>query len=268
MKNIIVVLLGLMVTMAEGVPVKSILSARATSTTSASTIPTAKDYIQDGLIAMWDGIENAGWGVHDENATEWYDLVNGTHNIIPNASAVYSWGENYFHFGGKGRAYVSNYIDIYKSLTNGEITIQCVIKDISDWTYIETGANAASPIFGGTYRTFSIFKKYSSNTKTIECYLAHSMQTATPLEYDKNFLYTATLFGNVQTSWINEIRKGTYTHSRSPSSENIGFGLPIAGWGGTPWLEDIYAIRIYSKALTEKEIAYNFKIDKVRFNLP
>lgn len=23
---------------------------------------TAKDYVQDGLVAMWDGIENAGWG--------------------------------------------------------------------------------------------------------------------------------------------------------------------------------------------------------------
>jgi len=26
---------------------------------------------------MWDGIENAGWGVHDENATIWVDLVGG-----------------------------------------------------------------------------------------------------------------------------------------------------------------------------------------------
>ena len=23
--------------------------------------PTARDYVQDGLIAMWDGIENVGW---------------------------------------------------------------------------------------------------------------------------------------------------------------------------------------------------------------
>ena len=36
---------------------------------------TAKSYVQDGLIAMWDGIENAGWGVHDMNATMWKDLT-------------------------------------------------------------------------------------------------------------------------------------------------------------------------------------------------
>ena len=42
---------------------------------------TARSYVQDGLVAMWDGIENAGWGVHDNNATNWVDLVNG---IMPN----------------------------------------------------------------------------------------------------------------------------------------------------------------------------------------
>lgn len=35
---------------------------------------TAKDYVQDGLVAMWDGIENAGLWTHDANATVWKDL--------------------------------------------------------------------------------------------------------------------------------------------------------------------------------------------------
>ena len=42
---------------------------------SGGGAPTARDYVQDGLIAMWDGIENAGWGVHDQNATVWKDLI-------------------------------------------------------------------------------------------------------------------------------------------------------------------------------------------------
>lgn len=36
---------------------------------------TAKSYVQNGLLAMWDGIENAGFGVHDPDATYWVDLV-------------------------------------------------------------------------------------------------------------------------------------------------------------------------------------------------
>ena len=34
-------------------------------------------YVQDGLIACWDGIENAGVGVHNPSATVWKDLVGG-----------------------------------------------------------------------------------------------------------------------------------------------------------------------------------------------
>ena len=30
---------------------------------------TAQSYVQSGLIAHWDGIENAGYGVHDATAT-------------------------------------------------------------------------------------------------------------------------------------------------------------------------------------------------------
>ena len=52
----------------------SIASRQALWTSSS---PTAKNYVQDGLVAMWDGIENAGWGVHDATATTWVDLVSG-----------------------------------------------------------------------------------------------------------------------------------------------------------------------------------------------
>ena len=46
-----------------------------------SSTPTARDYVQDGLIAMWDGIENAGWGVHDAAATVWKDLSGGGNDV-------------------------------------------------------------------------------------------------------------------------------------------------------------------------------------------
>ena len=41
--------------------------AHATTYTSAS-------YVQDGLIAQWDGIDNAGTGVHDPTTNVWKDL--------------------------------------------------------------------------------------------------------------------------------------------------------------------------------------------------
>ena len=44
---------------------------------SAATIP-ASSYIQKGLVANWDAIENGGAGVHGDVATSgWTDLVGG-----------------------------------------------------------------------------------------------------------------------------------------------------------------------------------------------
>ena len=36
---------------------------------------TSASYVQDGLIAQWDGINNVGTGVHDPAATVWKDLA-------------------------------------------------------------------------------------------------------------------------------------------------------------------------------------------------
>lgn len=32
-------------------------------------------YVQNGLVACWDGIENAGAGVHLSDTTVWKDIV-------------------------------------------------------------------------------------------------------------------------------------------------------------------------------------------------
>ena len=38
---------------------------------------TASHYVQEGLLACWDGVENAGARTHDAGATAWRDLVAG-----------------------------------------------------------------------------------------------------------------------------------------------------------------------------------------------
>ena len=40
----------------------------------ANAATTAKSYIQNGLVAHWDGIENAGYGLHDDTTNVWTDL--------------------------------------------------------------------------------------------------------------------------------------------------------------------------------------------------
>ena len=56
---------------------------------------TAKLYIQDGLVALWDGIENAGWGIHNPDAMMWKNLLGDEGLDFPLIGMVV--GENYVY---------------------------------------------------------------------------------------------------------------------------------------------------------------------------
>ena len=40
------------------------------------------DYVQDGLIAQWDGIDNAATGTHVASTNRWTDLVAGREFVM------------------------------------------------------------------------------------------------------------------------------------------------------------------------------------------
>ena len=60
---------------------------------------TAKDYVQDGLVAMLDGIENAGFGTNDANATVWVDL-SGNGNDLDVDLTQSSWEDRFLNVTG------------------------------------------------------------------------------------------------------------------------------------------------------------------------
>ncbi len=53
-----------------------IVSVAACAVLGVNAASTA-DYVQDGLIANWDAIDNAGTGTHNPSATTWKNLVQG-----------------------------------------------------------------------------------------------------------------------------------------------------------------------------------------------
>ena len=53
---------------------KTLAVMAATLIAGAACAATSASYVQRGLIAQWDGIDNVGTGVHDPNATVWKDL--------------------------------------------------------------------------------------------------------------------------------------------------------------------------------------------------
>ena len=62
-------------------------------------------YITDGLIAMWDGEWNSGFGVHDDNSSIWKDLSFNGYDLTVNGG---SFGDNYFDATGTNYASEAN----------------------------------------------------------------------------------------------------------------------------------------------------------------
>lgn len=214
--------------------------------------PTARDYVQDGLVAMWDGIENAGWGVHDQNATVWKDLVGGL-EASPLLQSV-EFGSDYAHITRQNRLSCTSEV-VKEALSGDGITAEvcCVFN-----TYRQPDCVFS---INGTGRPLWIFQQ--SNNYGI-AYRQSSLQTV--VECDTQSRHTITVSkGNY---FVNAVLKGSRVSTTPQYTGNlISIGGMSYNYTNTMPDANVYCIRLYSRALTPAEISHNYAIDKARFKL-
>ena len=218
---------------------------------------TARDYIQDGLVAMWDGIENAGWGVHDENATNWYNLASEYEGAYTNAVATKDgrtiWGENCAIATNNYNAFYLTG-DITKAIANAQTIEACVNIDSSSandtiiflngrsnatYQYLCLGwYNTQSSIYAAIYRGYKFDLDIYNSTHTLVS------------EFD-----LAAVDG-----MVNATKSGYSDTWNNPVAISIGGRGPAYYMNGR-----FYCIRIYNRPLTEAEIKHNYEIDLKRF---
>jgi len=207
---------------------------------------TAKSYIQDGLIAMWDGIENAGWGTHDPNATVWKDLVGD--NDITLVGGVF--GDTALICNG---TQYGGYNDNVVNAVHIEIVANAKQYKKRCWI-ASTGQSLSNRYSGfvGWYDRGLCFGLYDT---------ARSLTLGTAISYSFAVNSNRTFENNALVA--TESGKSDLT----PQAQR-GICVVVGGQKNNPLMCDIHCIRIYSRALTDEEIAHNYKIDKERFNLP
>ena len=222
---------------------------------------TASHYIQDGLLACWDGVENAGVGVHDPNATVWKDL-SGTNVFTLTGATIYA-NRVYFSGSAYGLLPKNATTATFTAATNGTLEIVYKSSDASGTRFLlESSA-------GNTSISTLAFLTYNG-TKIFAC-------TATLGDKGKSFsLNSGTITNRVA------IR---YSGGRVVSAIGDGNGTPLETAGTDYWTTDssgttimgtrfskkqyfigsIYCIRLYSRQLTNAEILANQAIDQTRF---
>ena len=255
----------------------------------------ARDYVQDGLIAMWDGIENAGWGTHNGSATTWTDLSGNNYNmslnqhrasgsfvtngIVANNStdlmAVYIGAIN---FGGSRNSYIESVFSFSAAVTETWGAILALGKQARNSSGGTSLISALS--FDLRFTTSSLGRKY--------------FQYGVPYGLAKNLTSgnsalsipagTHQFRGSPAGNWFDGVSANgqTITNKGCVSDTNNTFQFASVGGnyfsttnpdsGGTlmgqlPSGSIVHAIRIYSQPLSSEQMDANYAVDKARFNL-
>ena len=238
----------LILTIGVASPVKSLLGANGAEYVGESKAEyTAKDYIQDGLIAMWDGIENAGFGVHDPNAIIWKDLI-GTRDMTFINS--YSFEVNCLYLD----SYIAN--GSFRTFEKSKnYTIEIIHQRLLQNKY---GAAIIS-LDDQWYNTICYLP--SQGFRFSE---ANAPYIAYPTA-DKNIHALSMSWSGKQ--YLNGVRQEDLRTPSRYSCGTVGHINDNQAWDRGGDKSRWYCIRIYSRPLTDDEVIHNYTIDKNRFRL-
>jgi hypothetical protein len=229
--------------------------------------PTAKDYMQDELVVMWDGIENAGWGVHSDSIVRWEDNVSNQVATIPTNSDVYTWEpDGLKRVGTKGMTFSTSYI---KQTNNSDAyTLEFVF-----WAPNATRGNSTKGFLVSSNNQVRLtFQSNDTLNIIIDSASYPSTGLTAPILQPHYYAWikTSTPNGTKYNAavYVDAISKGSsVVAGTSFTSGGITIFRANNDWESETTMK-MYALRIYSRALTADEIARNYAIDKARFNLP
>ena len=218
------------------------------------------DYVQKDLVGHWDGICNVGADLpHDNAAEEWADL---SYRHVPltlggaNVSSGY-WEEDGYHLMQESYWYMSDTVTLGLEFTLQEvmdIEFSSHTNNYPNYFGI-SGDNGLYTQKKNVLLTWK-FDAYGSNTRaTLANWGGKFITTACD---EKNMYLTETTAYGTPTARAKFVDIGARQWS---------FGSASGGSASTRYSQGSYkAMRLYSRKLTEEELAWNRLVDEARFN--
>ena len=218
-------------------------------------------YVTDGLVANWDGVFNvAPDAYHDGAATVWTDLVSGREAafkaVADMSGGIGHWATNGYHFAG------ASYAQIGTAWNLGSVfTVQIVCDyTVADQTAIHYPNYFAAP------NDFCIFTQWGG--ASMQWKTNPAGESTRPSLNSWKGKYITAVFGTT-TMYLTETAAyaGAVTRAGRQATGNLLW--TIGGSANGPKdrvsIGTIHAVRIYSKQLSEDEMAANRAVDERRF---
>lgn len=207
----------------------------------------AKSYVQKGLVAQWDAIENAGYGKHISNPREWKDLIGSRAAKLSNNALFDKTGLSlekelsFALFGGK--------------MFNGDFTLELVFTGKRTSPY-----NSVFTVAGDTWSLYT----GSADSWNLKHTLGGPRPSLTPVAFKP--LVVVCRGGELRLRYADGSGKDGVVKVGGGEAESNAWSF-----GGQDQSHALcgkfYAVRYYNRALTDAEISTNNKVDKRRFDL-
>ena len=223
-------------------------------------------YVQDGLIAHFDGIRNAGWGKpHDPEARLWRNLADGAPDaVFSNTNGFWNADGNGFVFPGNVHAALATGMALGKFPTVQMATdIDCAEQLAGDqcWPSLFHAAEDDTlalflPNTGGAVQ--QLFLKADTYAGGRPSLLWHGR-------------YVTAMLGR---NGFNYLVEGTSLTDGVVRTATNPVPPRAFAWGGSPWGNSakrfvkgtIHSLRLYDRNLSETELAWNRVLDDARFH--
>jgi hypothetical protein len=220
--------------------------------------PTAKDYVQTGLVAMWDVIENISLGESDHSRPYVYNIApNGPVFTIDNVT----FDETTMSYS---TPLASSHTKTDPALVNGFVNRNCTVEFLA--------AKAAAPANGWgaavnpTVDGFAfVFVSQGNNVLRVSKDGTQTWNTLTPTD---KLHSSIVISGNTMSSYCGGVFDKSTTFSSQGYQYVTQFGFLTIPRYNSSRASGMRCFRLYNRALTAAEIAANYAIDKARFNLP
>ena len=224
---------------------------------------TSTDYVSQDLVAMWDGHENSGRYDHRADAKKWVDLVRGVEVDLPDWVAV----EDHSLYVTGDTSHVSTKIDWLDGLLSSDAawTIE-IVQQSCGWTATDDYLNLQN-VFNTPRGTIGYRQNLDKGfyflgpSSAIKCGLQNWVHGSASV---MDLHTTSAVVGKDKSSssiWMDGV-KGTVDYNTGKTYDN---NSSFTFFSNPRMSIRVFAIRVYSRALTQAEIESNHEIDVKRF---
>ena len=223
---------------------------------------TTADYVQDGLVACWDGYENGGRYQHETSSTEWVDVVGGRVLTLTD-------GES---FDGCEVTLVAgaHYTEDALFDAPGDVTIEVngrPVSPTSPHNMVIVGIPNFAELSWDARNGGMSIKRVDSAGATQNHYISYDSGYSSASAIANSGVsqtYTALIGVNSSAVYVNgQSRAQTNGLDWKGNARSSDFRLQV---GSPSSGEVIRSIRIYNRKLTADEIAANHAVDVKRFD--